>query len=169
MAVQIQLRRDFAATWTSVNPTLALGEIGVERDTGRVKIGNGVDEWEALGYGTVVDGTGPFDGAFLQSYVEAVLDLGVNDGTVVIDVSAAPLQVLELSGATTLEFTGFPSSGVASVTVEVDLNGNTLSFDPDVEWPDGDPPELDEGYAKLVFDGRPGRATHGQLVGSEYA
>ncbi|KKL07037.1 hypothetical protein LCGC14_2590060, partial [marine sediment metagenome] len=34
MAVQIQSRRDTAANWTSNNPTLAAGEIGIETDTG---------------------------------------------------------------------------------------------------------------------------------------
>lgn len=41
MAVRIQLRRDTAANWTSVNPTLLSGEIGIETDTLKFKIGNG--------------------------------------------------------------------------------------------------------------------------------
>ena len=35
----IQLRSDTAANWVSVNPTLAVGEIGFETDTGKFKIG----------------------------------------------------------------------------------------------------------------------------------
>lgn len=50
MAVQIQLRRDTAANWASVNPTLAEGEMGWETDTGKAKLGNGADTWTALGY-----------------------------------------------------------------------------------------------------------------------
>lgn len=41
MAIRIQLRRDTAANWTSVNPVLLSGEIGVETDTLLFKIGNG--------------------------------------------------------------------------------------------------------------------------------
>ena len=41
MPVLIQFRRDTAATWSSVNPTLAEGEVGLELDTGKIKIGNG--------------------------------------------------------------------------------------------------------------------------------
>jgi len=41
MSVRIQLRRDTAANWTSVNPTLLSGEIGIETDTLKFKIGNG--------------------------------------------------------------------------------------------------------------------------------
>jgi len=50
MAVQIQLRRDSAADWTSANPTLAQGEIGFETDTNKIKIGNGTAAWNTLGY-----------------------------------------------------------------------------------------------------------------------
>lgn len=50
MAVQIQLRNDTAANWTSVNPTLARGEIGIEIDTNKMKIGTGTDEWNDLSY-----------------------------------------------------------------------------------------------------------------------
>lgn len=50
MAQRIQLRRDTAANWTSVDPVLAPGELGVETDTGRVKLGNGIDAWTVLPY-----------------------------------------------------------------------------------------------------------------------
>ena len=39
MAIQLQLRRDSAANWTSANPTLLEGEIGYETDTGSMKVG----------------------------------------------------------------------------------------------------------------------------------
>jgi hypothetical protein len=50
MSVQIQLRRDTAADWTSADPTLAEGEIGIETDSGRFKIGDGSTEWSSLPY-----------------------------------------------------------------------------------------------------------------------
>ena len=46
----IQLRRDTAANWTSVNPVLGAGQPGVETDTRKVKVGNGVTAWNSLGY-----------------------------------------------------------------------------------------------------------------------
>jgi hypothetical protein len=54
MAVQIQFRNDLAATWTSVNPTLAQGELGLEIDTGQFKVGTGLATWTALPYGGIV-------------------------------------------------------------------------------------------------------------------
>ena len=52
MATQIKLRRDTAANWTSANPTLGSGEPGFETDTGKLKIGDGSTNWNALGYAT---------------------------------------------------------------------------------------------------------------------
>ena len=48
----IQLRRDVAADWTSVNPTLAIGELGFETDTGKFKVGDGATAWTSLTYYT---------------------------------------------------------------------------------------------------------------------
>ena len=53
MADQIQLRRDTAANWTSSNPTLASGEIGLETDTDQFKVGDGTTAWASLGYGGI--------------------------------------------------------------------------------------------------------------------
>lgn len=46
----IQFRRGTAAEWSAVNPTLAVGEVGYETDTGKIKVGNGSSAWSALGY-----------------------------------------------------------------------------------------------------------------------
>lgn len=50
MAVRFQLRRDTASNWTVANPTLALGEPGVETDTLKLKVGNGSSAWNSLAY-----------------------------------------------------------------------------------------------------------------------
>lgn len=51
MPIQIQLRRDTSSNWSSANPTLAQGELGLETDTGLFKIGNGSTAWNSLSYG----------------------------------------------------------------------------------------------------------------------
>lgn len=63
MPTQIQVRRDAAATWTSVNPTLASGEIGFETDTGKVKVGDGTTAWASLAY-LAGEGGGLTDGDY---------------------------------------------------------------------------------------------------------
>ena len=50
MATKIQLRRGTAAQWAAADPILAEGEIGLELDTGKRKIGDGVRSWTALPY-----------------------------------------------------------------------------------------------------------------------
>jgi len=51
MPIQIQFRRGTAAQWTTANPTLAQGEMGMETDTYKFKIGNGSTVWNSLSYG----------------------------------------------------------------------------------------------------------------------
>jgi len=50
MAIKIQVRRDLATTWASINPILSSGEFGYETDTGKLKVGNGSTSWNALSY-----------------------------------------------------------------------------------------------------------------------
>jgi hypothetical protein len=57
IAAVIKLRNDTAANWTSANPVLELGEPGVENDTGKFKVGDGVTSWNGLEY--TIGATGP--------------------------------------------------------------------------------------------------------------
>ena len=47
---RIQLKHGLAANWTEKNPVLLAGEIGIETDTLKMKVGNGTSNWSALGY-----------------------------------------------------------------------------------------------------------------------
>jgi hypothetical protein len=55
MAIQIQLRRGTSAEWILANPVIASGEMVLETDTGRFKVGNGVSNWASLSYTGFVD------------------------------------------------------------------------------------------------------------------
>ena len=55
--IRIQLRNDTAENWTNANPLLLKGEMGVETDTGKTKIGNGTDHWTTLKYSGVDEDT----------------------------------------------------------------------------------------------------------------
>lgn len=59
MTTQILLRRGNAATWSSVDPVLAEGEIGLNTDLNQFKIGDGVQTWSALSYSNIDGPTGP--------------------------------------------------------------------------------------------------------------
>jgi len=47
---KVQLRRDLAGLWTVSNPILSIGELGIETDTGFIKIGDGASPWVDLLY-----------------------------------------------------------------------------------------------------------------------
>lgn len=54
MAVVIKLRKGTSTQWSTSTLVLALGEVGLETDTSRMKIGNGSSLWTALPYANVL-------------------------------------------------------------------------------------------------------------------
>ena len=59
LKTKILLRNDLATARTTANPVLLRGEIGIEIDTNKFKIGDGTKTWSALSYvGTQVVVTG---------------------------------------------------------------------------------------------------------------
>jgi nitrogen fixation protein len=48
--ITIKLRRGTAAQWTATNPVLAEGEVGLETDTRKFKVGTGAAAWNSLQY-----------------------------------------------------------------------------------------------------------------------
>lgn len=87
MAVNIQLRRGTAAEWTSTNPTLMVGELGYETDTGLYKIGNGSTTWANLSYNTLYGSA-----TLAQININGGTDIGADvvaaDKLVIFDASA---------------------------------------------------------------------------------
>ena len=47
---KIQLRNGTAAEWTAKNPVLLKGEMGIETDTHKIKVGDGSTQWSNLAY-----------------------------------------------------------------------------------------------------------------------
>ena len=52
VALKILLRNDTAENWTTANPILGQGEMGIEIDTQKFKFGDGVTPWILLPYGS---------------------------------------------------------------------------------------------------------------------
>lgn len=65
--IQIQLRNDTASNWTSANPTLLSGEIGIETDTLKFKIGNGSTAWNSLAYNVALPSQTGNSGKYLTT------------------------------------------------------------------------------------------------------
>ena len=47
---RIQLKHGLAANWADKNPVLLAGEMGIETDTLKMKVGDGTSNWSDLGY-----------------------------------------------------------------------------------------------------------------------
>jgi len=62
MAQKIQIRNGSSGSWAATNPILSIAEPGIEGDTGRFKIGDGVTNWNLLPYTDVagITQTQPF-------------------------------------------------------------------------------------------------------------
>ena len=73
---RFKLRNGTAAAWTAANPVLLAGEMGIETDTRRYKVGDGTTAWSSLSY-----------------YVEGVLARGqaskMTSGTIAIVTAGA--------------------------------------------------------------------------------
>jgi hypothetical protein len=88
--VRIQVRRGTASQWTSTNPILAAGEMGVETDTNKFKFGNGTATWSALSYANA-DTAGITE--ISQDAINAALSMGTgltktyNDGANTITIA----------------------------------------------------------------------------------
>lgn len=55
LKTRIVIRNDTAANWTNSNPVLLKGELGLETDTNKFKIGDGVKAWKDLAYSPEID------------------------------------------------------------------------------------------------------------------
>lgn len=109
MATKIQLRRGTATQWTSSDPTLSSGELGIETDSGKVKVGDGATAWSSLAYfgnleelnnvGDVVI-TSAASGEVLQYNGTNWVNSGVaiNEITDVVITSASADEVLQYDG-----------------------------------------------------------------------
>ena len=103
MTTRIQLRRATAASWTSVNPILALGEAGVETDTYKIKVGNGVDTWTNLAYfvhswADVTNKPAVIAAGATQAAARAAISAASLDGNGKVPVSELPNSIMEYQG-----------------------------------------------------------------------
>jgi len=113
MATRIQLRRGLSTDWTSANPILSYGEVGIEIDTKRFRIGDGTTAWNDLSYfqdsETLLGDVSPsFD--TLEKIAEALLPVGGTSGQILIKDSGSDYDVswstLELSDLSDINLSG---------------------------------------------------------------
>ena len=122
---RIQLRRDSALGWSTNNPILASGEIGIElsptpAEIVLCKVGDGITAWNSLPYqneaiSVATLGANTFTGQqYAPSFASPlfkgkVANLTVGPGAQSLNLSTHDYFNLFLGGTTTLTLTGAPS------------------------------------------------------------
>lgn len=82
-----QFRRGTSTQWTSANPVLLSGEIGLETDTKQFKLGDGTTPWSSLAYGGIQGPPGTaatLSTEDIQDAASAMITSGVHDGISVL-------------------------------------------------------------------------------------
>jgi hypothetical protein len=146
VATRIQIRRDTAANWTTANPILREGEMGLETDTLKIKVGNSVAAWSARPYLNVT----PADLAELaQDSVNSAIVAGIGldksyddtANTITLDIDSTvatktfAAELLTNATKTNIAITGDSSglvitaeNGVADSTTDNLTEGSTNKY-----------------------------------------
>lgn len=123
MAIQIQLRRGTASEWTTNNPILAQGEMGLETDTGKFKVGDGVKSWTALSYSSGPTGPQGPTGNKGSTGSYGLNPIFSRQGTLTLQTGEQRFYVERTGTITSIRATvGTPPQG-SSVVVDVMING----------------------------------------------
>lgn len=149
----IQLKGGTAAQGAVVNPVLAARQLGVETDTGRIKVGDGVTAWNVRGYSGAAaskvtnrvmyvsaigsdsyDGLGPGSAKLTLAAAYAALGAGVS-GKIILGVGDIPVgaEFLIDRPGMVIEGSGFQTNLVCSAAmtnvVKVSLAGRCILRD----------------------------------------
>jgi len=137
--VRIQVRRGTASEWTSANPTLAAGEMGVETDTRKIKVGTGSTAWTSLSYiasdapgiteiaQDAIDTALSMGSGLTKSYNDATNTISLNiDSSVVALKSYVDSQVTGLENSTAADYVLLADVGNAGGPAKLDVDGNLL-------------------------------------------
>ncbi len=154
MANRIQLRRGGAQEWANANPTLAQGELGIELDTGRFKIGDGVTAWNSLRYERPVESTSNTANTLVQRDADGNFAAGTITSTLIGNSSTASrlASTRQFQLADDVSATGV-FDGSANLTLNTSLSLiSTLPHYDGTATPTGT-------YTKVVVDAK-GRITN---------
>ena len=107
LSALMKQRYDTAANWTAQNPTLLAGEIGIESDTKKWKVGTGSTAWTSLVY--AIGGTYP------------IVNADIAAGAAIVDTKLATIAT---AGKVSNSATTAASANTASAIVARDASGN---------------------------------------------
>ena len=149
MANRIQLRRGGAQEWQNANPILAQGELGIELDTGRIKIGDGVTSWNTLRYERPIESVSNTANTLVQRDADGNFSAGTVTATLIGNSATAS----RLASSRQIQLSGdvegseiFDGSQNITITATLDLLSSL---------PHHDNTDTSEGtYTKVVVDAK---------------
>jgi hypothetical protein len=125
---QFQFRRDTSTNWTTNNPTLLSGEMGIETDTNMFKLGDGATAWTSLAYGGIQGPTGTTGVGNAAVQVVAISNQSLSSLPTIDGVALANSARLLLVGQTTTSQNGIwvtAASGSGAWTRPTDFSGSS--------------------------------------------
>jgi hypothetical protein len=149
MANRIQLRRGSAQEWSNVNPTLAIGELGIEIDTGRIKIGDGVTAWNSLRYERPLESVASSPNTLVQRDADGNFSAGAITASLIGNAATAT----RLANVRQIALTG-EMAGSATFDGSSNLNiSATLAIVPSLPHYDGTP-DSEATYTRVTVDAK---------------
>ena len=159
MANRIQLRRDGAQQWANINPILAQGELGIEIDTSRIKIGDGVTPWNSLKYERPLETESNAANTLVKRDADGNFQAGAITATLIGNASTAT----RLANARQIQLTG-QITGSGSFDGSANLNLNTdLSLITTLPHYNPNDPNAEALYTRVRVN------SQGRVVGAELA
>lgn len=118
MPIQIQFRRGTFLEWEAADPLLAEGEVGLETDTAKFKIGNGIDTWNDLEYASGETGPSGLNPVFTRQ------------GTLTVGNSQQRLYLERVGTITRVRASVGQTPSGSSIQIDVLKNGTTILSSP---------------------------------------
>lgn len=138
--IRIQLRNDTAENWTNANPVLLKGEMGVETDTGKTKIGNGIDHWTTLKYSGVDEDTikGIID-KNRDNFTEVTPNEGESDAQALARMITNPKKgdmavIIRIITGDKKSYTAYIHNGTAFTAMDGNYRADNVYFDDDITY-----------------------------------
>lgn len=138
--IRIQLRNDTAEKWNTENPILLKGEMGVETDTGKTKIGNGTDHWKTLKYSGVDEDTikGIID-KNRDNFTEVTPNEGESDAQALVRMINNPKKgdmavVIRIIAGDKKSYKAYIHNGTAFTAMDGNYSAENVYFDEDLTY-----------------------------------
>ena len=158
MANRLQLRRDGAQQWANINPILAQGELGIEIDTSRIKIGDGVTPWNSLRYERPIETESNAANTLVKRDADGNFEAGAIRATLIGNASTST----RLASARQIQLTG-SVTGSGSFDGSSNLNlATNLELVTSLPHYNANDPDATALYSRVEVDSR------GRVVGASF-